>query len=97
MAAATASPPHTAAPPPGTPPRALVVADQPVLAGVVRLALNHGQYLAHTAGSAAEAVALLAAWRPAPGRPRHGPRRRPAAGPARLRRRRTSTGSRSSP
>ena len=38
--------------------------DQPVLAGVVQLALNHGRYLTHTAGTAAEAAALLAAWHP---------------------------------
>lgn len=46
------------------PARALLVIDQPVLADVVRLALNHGHYTTRVAGSVDEAVAALADWQP---------------------------------
>src|SRR5215212_12103612 len=42
----------------------LIVADQPVLAEVVRLALNHGRFTAQIARTAEEALATLADWRP---------------------------------
>ena len=47
-----------------SPARVLVVVDQPMLAEVVRLALNHGQYLARTARDVGEAAAVLAEWQP---------------------------------
>lgn len=47
-----------------TPPRALLVMDQRVLAGVVELALNHGTCITRTASNAQEATALLKEWRP---------------------------------
>ena len=46
------------------PARALLVIEEPVLAGIVRLALNHGQYDSRVAASAHEASAVLAGWRP---------------------------------
>ena len=46
------------------PARALLVIDQPVLADVVRLSLNHGHYTTRVAGSVDGAVAALADWRP---------------------------------
>src|SRR5215216_7360080 len=42
----------------------LIVVDQPVLAEVVRLALNHGHFTAQFARTEEEAVASLDAWRP---------------------------------
>lgn len=42
----------------------LIVADQPVLAEVVRLALNHGRFTAQIARTAEDALAMLADWRP---------------------------------
>ena len=46
------------------PPLVLIVADQPVLGEVVRLALNHGQFTARMARTAEEALATLEQWRP---------------------------------
>jgi DNA-binding response OmpR family regulator len=42
----------------------LVVLGQPLLAEVVRLALNHGQFLTRTARDVPEATALVAGWQP---------------------------------
>jgi DNA-binding response OmpR family regulator len=42
----------------------LIVADQPVLGEVVRLALGHGHFNAHIAQTAEEALATLEEWRP---------------------------------
>jgi DNA-binding response OmpR family regulator len=47
-----------------TPVRALLVIDQPVLAGVVELALNHGTCITRVVPDAREAVAVLNDWRP---------------------------------
>jgi DNA-binding response OmpR family regulator len=49
---------------PHTPARALVVIDQPTLAGVVELALNHGTCTTRVAANAEEAVAVLDEWQP---------------------------------
>jgi two-component system KDP operon response regulator KdpE len=49
---------------PRSPARALLVIDQPVLAEVVRLALDHGAYRTRVAQRLEEAVAALRAWRP---------------------------------
>ena len=46
------------------PARALLVINQPVLADVVKLALNHGHYNTCQAGTAAEALRALTDWRP---------------------------------
>ena len=46
------------------PPRALLVIDQPVLAGVVELALNHGTYTTRVVANAEEAASLIEEWRP---------------------------------
>lgn len=46
------------------PARALLVIDQPVLADVVRLALNHGHYRTHVTHTLEEAATALADWRP---------------------------------
>ena len=46
------------------PARALLVIDEPVLAGIVKLALNHGQYDSRVTASAQDALAVLAEWRP---------------------------------
>jgi two-component system KDP operon response regulator KdpE len=46
------------------PARALLVVDQPVLAELVKLALNHGRYSTRTTRTAAEATAALTEWRP---------------------------------
>ncbi len=46
------------------PARALLVIDQLVLAGVVKLALGHGQYAIRVARTAAESATALAAWPP---------------------------------
>lgn len=51
-------------PEPHTPARALLVVDQPVLARVVELALNHGHYTTRVAGSVDEAAAALEEWQP---------------------------------
>jgi len=42
----------------------LLVIDEPVLAGIVTLALNHGQYVSRVTASAHEASAVLAEWGP---------------------------------
>jgi len=47
-----------------TPTRVLVVADQPVLASVVRLALNHGPYVTRTEATGAGGRTVLEQWRP---------------------------------
>ncbi len=44
--------------------RVLLVIDQPVLAGYVKLALSHGAYLIRVVQNAEEALAMLGAWRP---------------------------------
>lgn len=46
------------------PARALVVTDQPTLAGVVELALNHGTCVTRVAPNAHEAAAVLKEWQP---------------------------------
>jgi DNA-binding response OmpR family regulator len=46
------------------PARALLVIDQPVLADVVKLALNHGQYRTSVARTVEEAATSLADWQP---------------------------------
>ena len=50
--------------PPAGPARVLLVIDQPVLAGVVKLALNHGRFATRVTASVEEALAALQAWRP---------------------------------
>lgn len=47
-----------------TPARALLVIDQPTLAGVVELALNHGTCTTRVAANAQEASAILREWEP---------------------------------
>ena len=47
-----------------TPVRALLVIDQPVLAGVVELALNHGTCVTRVAANAQQATDVLREWRP---------------------------------
>lgn len=47
-----------------TPARALLVMDQPVLAGVVELALNHGTCTTRVASNAQEAAAVVKDWEP---------------------------------
>lgn len=47
-----------------TPARALLVIDQPTLAGVVELALNHGTCLTRVAANARQATAILMEWQP---------------------------------
>jgi CheY-like chemotaxis protein len=42
----------------------LLVINEPVLAGIVTLALNHGQYVSRVTASAHEAAAMLTEWRP---------------------------------
>jgi len=49
---------------PQSPARALLVIDQPLLAGVVELALNHGTYTTRVALSAPEAADVLTQWQP---------------------------------
>src|SRR4029079_3687403 len=46
------------------PARALLVIDQPVLADVVKLALNHNQYTTRMADTVEAASTLLDQWRP---------------------------------
>src|SRR5689334_22315445 len=46
------------------PARALLVIDQPLLADVVKLALNHGQYNTHVVQTSEEAVMALVDWQP---------------------------------
>jgi len=47
-----------------TPTRVLVVADQAVLASVIRLALNHGPYVTRTEATGADGRAVVQQWRP---------------------------------
>jgi two-component system, OmpR family, alkaline phosphatase synthesis response regulator PhoP len=49
---------------PHSPARVLLVLDQPVLAEVIKLALNHGVYLTQVVRTVAEATTALGAWRP---------------------------------
>jgi len=49
---------------PHSPARALLVIDQPLLAGVVEMALNHGTYTTRVALSAPDAVDALKDWQP---------------------------------
>jgi DNA-binding response OmpR family regulator len=44
--------------------RVLLVIDQPVLAGVIQLALTHGPYMTRIATNVVEATSALEAWRP---------------------------------
>src|SRR5690348_629566 len=46
------------------PPLVLLVVDQPVLADLIALALNHGRFATRVAPDAAAAMAVLGAWRP---------------------------------
>jgi DNA-binding response OmpR family regulator len=56
---------HPTGPPtPVAPTRVLLVLDQPVLAELVKLTLNHGVYETRHAVSAAEALVVLGRWRP---------------------------------
>jgi len=52
------------APAPGVPTRVLLVLDQPVVAELVKLTLNHGVFEIRQAVSAAEALVVLGQWRP---------------------------------
>jgi two-component system KDP operon response regulator KdpE len=54
----------TGSPTPGVPTRVLLVLDQPMVAELVKLTLNHGVYETRHAVSAAEALVLLGHWRP---------------------------------
>ena len=47
-----------------TPARVMTVTDQPVLAEVIRLALNHGTFHTRTVRDQAQALAVLDEWRP---------------------------------
>lgn len=47
-----------------TPARALVLLDQPLLADMVTLTLNHGRYRSRIATAVPEAVTMLPEWRP---------------------------------
>src|SRR2546426_12101604 len=47
-----------------TPARALLVIDQPTLAGVVELALNHGTCTTRVAANAQQAANVLTEWQP---------------------------------
>jgi len=49
---------------PHSPARALLVTDQPLLAGVVEMALNHGTYTTRVALGAPEAADALKQWQP---------------------------------
>jgi len=49
---------------PHIPARALLITDQPLLAAVVEMALNHGTYTTRVALSAPEAVDVLKQWQP---------------------------------
>ena len=64
--------------PAGGPARVLVMVEQPLIVEVIKLTLNHGVYVTREAQDVAEATAALGEWQPAPGRHRHGHRRRPA-------------------
>jgi DNA-binding response OmpR family regulator len=46
------------------PARVLILVDQPLIAEVIKLTLNHGVYATRQANDAAEATAALEAWRP---------------------------------
>ncbi len=48
----------------GTPARVLVMVDQPMLAEVVRLTLNHGGCVTQVPQNSADAVAIIDAWQP---------------------------------
>ena len=50
--------------PEGVPTRVLLVLDQPVVAELVKLTLNHGVFETRQAVSAAEALVVLGRWRP---------------------------------
>src|SRR5687768_8204741 len=52
------------APHPSSPARVLLVVDQPLLAELIRLALNHGRAATRVAPGADEAAAMVADWRP---------------------------------
>jgi two-component system KDP operon response regulator KdpE len=56
--------PADGAPSPGIPTRVLLVLDQPMVAELVKLTLNHGVFETRHAVSAAEALAVLGRWRP---------------------------------
>ena len=47
-----------------TPGRVLVVSDQPVLAKVIALALNHGRFVTHVVPTEKAATAALREWQP---------------------------------
>jgi DNA-binding response OmpR family regulator len=51
-------------PPPVGPPRVLILVDQPLIAEVIKLTLDHGVYATRQANDAAEATAALDEWRP---------------------------------
>ncbi len=57
-------PPVTYDPRLRSPARALLVIDQPVLADVVKLTLNHGHYNTRTTATVDDATAILAEWHP---------------------------------
>jgi DNA-binding response OmpR family regulator len=44
--------------------RVLILVDQPLIAEMIKLTLNHGVYVTRTATTSSEAVAVLGAWRP---------------------------------
>ena len=48
----------------GSPTRALLLIDRPVLAELVKLALSHGRFLTRVVQTPQEASAVLAEWRP---------------------------------
>ena len=52
------------APSPRVPTRVLLVLDQPVVAELIKLTLDHGAFEARQAVSAAEALVALGRWRP---------------------------------
>jgi len=54
----------TGAPSERVPTRVLLVLDQPILAELVKLTLNHGVFETRQAVSAAEALVILGRWRP---------------------------------
>ena len=51
-------------PPPVGPPRVLILVDQPLIAEVIKLTLDHGVYATRQANDVAEATAALDEWRP---------------------------------
>ena len=44
--------------------RVLILVDQPLIAEMIKLTLNHGVYVTRTATTSSEAVTVLGAWRP---------------------------------